>query len=213
MLSSWDLGVGVDIPIKSIDSAATSHHRASLLLDKTDYSPALHALFSSVRPPTMLLPSLLPPLLLLPSFSDAKLWGWDDQFTIVARKMVEDDIMPWYWMGAPCNGWGNWCEHQECKRLQHFNVDLGGINKKQKNWYAQALQDVNYHWARIERENGAWIDLWRRGDGRFDMFENNKPPVPHGFCEPIMDPGGSGKPMRKDCNGQDTVVALACYQY
>lgn len=158
---------------------------------------------------------LLPSLLIAAGLAHAKLWGWDDAFTLVVRNMGKNPLGNWYWMAASCQGWGNWCDNQSCKRLQNFNVDLGGVDRKKDQWYSAALQATNYDWAHIERENGAWIDLWRRGDGRFDIFENNRQPAhPHGFCESLKDPNGDGQWHVFCDNGKtDTIIALACYQY
>lgn len=161
------------------------------------------------------------PALLLASGASAKLWGWEREFTLVARQR------PWKMMDMmeadACAGWDDWCEKSKCTRLEKFDIDLGSVNKKHEQWWEQGMRRVHFDWARVQRKNSAWIDLWRRADGRFDMWENEKGSSPHGFCE--VPPGGdNGTPMIKSCrdsdanepianDGAETIVQLVCYQY
>lgn len=153
---------------------------------------------------------LLTPWLFLASGASAKLWGWGNEFTIVARMRFKDPFQ--IWKPDVCEGWGNWCDKSKCTGLEKFDIDLGKVDKGKERWWEDGVTHVHFDWARIQRKEGAWIDLWRRNDGRFDMYENEKGDHPHGFCEPVSNPGND-LPPRKNCDNAETIVCLACYQY
>lgn len=89
------------------------------------------------------------------------------------------------------------------------------MDKTIKNWQAISLTSGNYDWARIERAHSAWIDLWAREDGRWDIYENGKNGKETGalgFCEMPVD---AEKALARTCPGStdDTVISLTCFLY
>lgn len=175
---------------------------------------------------------LFPTLYLLATTAHAQhLWGWEPTFTIVARlrkaaytpsQNTINDVSRLRTQEDSSNGYeivridscvqfgGQDCV-SDCRPLQKFNTDGKSVNKSLRNWRSVAVTRGGYDWARIQREDSAWIDLWRRPDGRWDMYENGKDTGALGFCELPVDGKES---LSSRCSDADTeaVVALACYQ-
>lgn len=162
----------------------------------------------------------------------ARLWGWEDEFTIVVRTHMVDappdsfqDPLNHIPVDNPkqvlevaqrqsCPGWGTWCS-ESCRELQTYHVTGNHVDKSQAGHWEQAVTKMTYDWARVERDKSAWIDLWRRDDdGTFDMYEADKDAPPQGFCKVPPNPGKDGPPQTK-CGDSDldTVISLVCYQY
>lgn len=135
---------------------------------------------------------------LLASTTSAKLWGWENTFSIVVRIRNDQNSSPnpYAVVGVEsCPGWGTWCG-DDCHSLQRYDVSGGGVDESFNEWREMGMTKVHYDWARLERDEAAWIDLWRRADGRFDMHENGKGGRASGFCEMPAHPGNAGNPGR-----------------
>lgn len=174
----------------------------------------------------------LPTALLLAGTAHATLWGWEETFTVVARlqkpeynpsqitpndvsqiKPPENTDQDAYAVASVdvCATWNGWCGG-DCVPLQTFDMTGGAIGKTSTGWRVSALTKGQFEWARLQRENAAWIDLWRRWDGKWDMHENGKTGGAQGFCEMPLE----GSAFRAKCPGSDdavSVVSLVCHQY
>lgn len=147
-----------------------------------------------------------------------KMWGWESEWAIVARNHLSD---PRKMRVDVCNGWGNFCQADKCHETQKFDISGKEIKPNRKwAWWQDGVIWVQYDWAHIRRPDAAWIDLWRRVDGRFDVFQNQMPAIPYGFCEQVSKIQ-NGLPPKVRCPDEkgsrhpelEATITLACYQY
>lgn len=112
-------------------------------------------------------------LLVTPFLADAKLWGWPDEFTISSYGRLY--AYP-KWGGSNayymCNGIGNYCNLDQCEKMQHFD------------WSGRFPTKHVY----LQKGTAAWMDLWRV-DGTqttYNMYEQSGDGTIHGQCQTLQ---------------------------